>query len=170
MGDDRTSRSSPSAGKMREPSDHPVLGSAGREGTNQMLTFKHYTVAVHDLDEAVANHESRFGMEQTGDKAYNGIGKFDFVPMGYNGQTQLHLLQPREGEESPIAKLMSERANPFNPHGEGMYLMAYDCDDVDAFCAQIEANGGRVNRVPNATNAWVHPTASNFVLMEIFQK
>ncbi len=135
-----------------------------------MLTFKHYTVAVHDLDEAVANHQARFGMEPTGEKAYNGIGKFDFVPMGYNGETQLHLLQPREGEESPIAKLMSERVNPFNPHGEGMYLMAYDCDDVDAFCAQIEANGGKVNRAPGSTNAWVHPTSSNFVLMEIFQK
>jgi hypothetical protein len=134
-----------------------------------MLTVKHYTVAVHDLDEAIANHQARFGMEPTGEKAYNGIGKFDFVPMGYDGQTMLHLLQPREGEESPIAKLMLERVNPFNPHGEGMYLIAYDCDDVDAFAKQIEDGGGRVTRAPNSSNVWVHPTTSNFVLMEIFQ-
>ena len=133
-----------------------------------MLKFKHYTVAVHDLDAAVEDHKTRFGMESTGEKAFNDIGKFDFVPMGYDGETLLHLIQPREGEESPIAKLMLERVNEFNPHGEGMYLLAFEAPDVDAFCAQIEENGGRVNRMPGGGNAWVHPTASNFVLMEIF--
>ena len=135
-----------------------------------MLKFKHYTVAVHDLDQAVADHRARFGMEPTGEKAYNGIGQFDFVPIGYSGETILHLLQPRDGEESPIAKLMSERVNPFNTHGEGMYLMAFECDDVNEFCDKIEENGGKVNRAPGSTNAWVHPIASNFVLMELFQK
>ena len=133
-----------------------------------MIRFRHYTVAVHDLDEAVSNYESRFGMQKVGDRAFNRIGNFDFQPMGYNGETMLHLIQP-VSEESPISKLMKERVNPFNPHGEGIYLLGYDCDDVDAFCKQIEENGGRVNRAPNSTNAWVHPTASNFVLMELFQ-
>jgi len=135
-----------------------------------MITFRHYTVAVHDLDQAVADYEARFGMTPTGEKAFNNIGKFDFVPVGYNGQTVCHLLQPREGEGGPVEKLMLERVNAFNPHGEGIYLLGYDCDDVDAFCAQVEENGGRVNRMPGRDNAWVHPTASNFVLMEIFQK
>ena len=27
-----------------------------------MLTFKHYTVAVHDLDQAISDYEKRFGM------------------------------------------------------------------------------------------------------------
>ncbi len=133
-----------------------------------MISFRHYTVAVHDLDQAVADYGARFGMMPTGDRAFNTIGKFDFVPVGYEGNTVCHLIQPREGEESPIAKLMSERVNPFNPHGEGIYLLAYDCDDVDAFCQQVTDNGGRVNRMPGRGNAWVHPTASNFVLMEIF--
>ena len=43
----------------------------------------------------------------------------------------------------------------------------YDCDDVDAFCKQIEENGGRVTRIPGRDNAWVHPTSSNFIFMEI---
>jgi len=134
-----------------------------------MLTFKHYTVAVHDLDEAIANHEARFGMQKIGEQAFNGIGKFNFQAMGYDGKTLLHLICP-VSDESPIRKLMTERINPFNPHGEGMYLIAYDSDDVDGFCAQIEAEGGKVNRVPGTGNAWVHPTTSNFVLMEIFPK
>jgi hypothetical protein len=133
-----------------------------------MLRFKHYTVAVHDLDEAVANHQSRFGMAPVGERHHNRIGNFDAQPMGYGGEVTLHLIQPST-EDGPIAKLMKERVNPFNPHGEGIYLLAYDCDNVEAFCQQVEANGGRVNRAPNSSNAWVHPTASNFVLMELFQ-
>ena len=135
-----------------------------------MLTFKHYTVAVHDLDAAVQNYRQRFGMEPAGEQAFNRIGNFNYVPMGYNGQTVMHLISPAS-EESPIARLMKERVNAFNPHGEGIYLLAFDSPDVEAFTKQVEAGGGRVTRgAPGSTNVWVHPTASNFVLMEIFQE
>ena len=133
-----------------------------------MLSLKNYTVAVHDLDEAIENHSKRFGMQKVGDRGFNDVGKFDFQAMGYGDATLLLLCQPTD--ESPIAKLMSERQNGFNPHGEGMYLIAYEADDVDAFCSQVEENGGRVTRVPGAANAWGHPTSSNFVLMEILPK
>ncbi len=134
-----------------------------------LLKFKHYTVAVHDLDASVENYRARFGMEPTGEKALNRIGNFDFVPMGYAGQTMMHLICP-VSDESPIARLMKERVNGFNPHGEGTYLLAFETADVDAFSKQVEAAGGRVTRgAPGTTNVWVHPTASNFVLMEIFQ-
>jgi catechol 2,3-dioxygenase-like lactoylglutathione lyase family enzyme len=132
-----------------------------------MLRFKHYTVAVNDLDDAVANYRARFGMETIGEQAHNSIGNFLFQRMGYGGEVTMHLIRP-ENEESPIYRLMQERINDFNPHGEGIYLLAYESDDVDAFCAQVEAEGGKVNRLPGGGNAWVHPTASNFVLMEIF--
>lgn len=135
-----------------------------------MLTFKHYTVAVHDLDGSVENYRARFGMEPTGEKALNRIGNFDFVPMGYAGQTVMHLISPAS-DQSPIAKLMKERVNPFNPHGEGIYLLAFDSPDVEAFSKQVEEAGGRITRgAPGSTNVWVHPTASNFVLMEVFQQ
>ncbi len=134
-----------------------------------MLTFKHYTVAVHNLDDAVKDYETRFGMEKVGEPAFNGIGKFNFQPMGYDGKVMCHLINPVE-DDSPIRKLMTERINPFNPHGEGIYLLAYESDDVDAFCEKVLAEGGKVNRAPNAGNVWVHPTSSNFVLMEIFPK
>lgn len=133
-----------------------------------MLTFKHYTVAVHDLEGAVGNYRQRFGMEPTGEQAFNRIGNFNYVPMGYGGQTVMHLICPLS-EESPIARLMKERVNTFNPHGEGIYLLAFETADVEAFAQQVEGNGGRITRgAPDSTNVWVHPTASNFVLMEIF--
>jgi methylmalonyl-CoA/ethylmalonyl-CoA epimerase len=134
-----------------------------------VITFKHYTVAVHDLDEAIAHYESRFGMTKIGEKAHNPIGNFTYQPVGFNGQVMCHLICP-VSDESPIAKLMKERVNPFNPHGEGIYLLAYESDDTDGFVQQVIDNGGKVNRAPNGGNAWVHPTASNFVLMEIYPK
>lgn len=134
-----------------------------------MLTYRHYTVAVHDLDSAVENYRTRFGMEPAGAKGHNSIGNFEYVPMGYDGKTVILLISPVT-DDSPISRLMKERTNGFNPHGEGLYLLAFDTPDVEAFAQQVEAGGGRVTRgAPGSTTVWVHPTASNFVLMEVFQ-
>jgi len=134
-----------------------------------MLKFDHYTVAVHDLDQAIKEHETRFGMEKVGERSLNKIGNFNFQPMGFNGQQIMHLISPAS-EEGPVAKLMKDRATPFNPHGEGLYLLAWHTDDVAGFTANAEAGGARVNRVPNMPgNAWIHPTSANFVFHEIIQ-
>jgi predicted enzyme related to lactoylglutathione lyase len=132
-----------------------------------MLKFKHYTVAVHDLESAVESYEQRFGMGALGERAHNGIGNFDFVPMGYGDDVLLHLIQP-SSDDSPIHRLMQDRTNEFNPHGEGIYLLAFECDDPEAFAAQVEEAGGRVTKTGNSRNLWVHPMSSNFVLMELF--
>lgn len=131
-----------------------------------MLTIHHHNVAVHDLDEAIRDYASRFGMQTIGDRQHNSIGNFDAQAMGYGDRAIVRLITP-SAEDAPVAKFMKERANPLNPHGEGFYMVAYECDDVDAFCAQAEANGARVIRNPGATNAWIHPASSHFVFMEV---
>ena len=133
------------------------------------LTIHHYNTAVYDLDEAVKDYTARFGMEPIGGRQHNPIGRFDFQSMGYDGNLICRLITPAT-EDAPLARLMAERGGGPNPHGEGFYMLAYECDDVDAFCAQVEANGGRVNRAPGMKNAWVHPTASHFVFMEIVER
>jgi hypothetical protein len=131
-----------------------------------MLRVKYHTIAVHDLEEAVQNHKARFGMEALNEPSHNPIGNFRMVAMGYGGETVLNLISPVD-ENSPVSRLMKERVNPLNPHGEGMYQLVCEVDDPEAFAQQIEANGGRVTRVPNTEAVWVHPTSSNFVLMEL---
>ncbi len=133
-----------------------------------MLKFRHFTVAGHDLDEAVEGYHTRLGMEPTGERAHNNIGNFDFVPMGYEGETLVHLIMP-SSEDSPIYRLMQDRVNPLNPNGEGMYLLQFEAEDTEALAKRVEENGGRVNRAPNSSNVWVHPTSTNFVLMELVQ-
>ncbi len=134
-----------------------------------MLSIHHYNVAVHDLDEAVADYTSRFGMAIIGERAHNALGNFDYQALGFGDQVITRLITP-SSEESPVARLMKERSNALNPHGEGFYMVAFDCDDVAAFCDQVEATGGRVQRAPSGTNAWVHPTSSHFVFMEVVQR
>ncbi len=133
-----------------------------------MLSFKHFTVAVHDLDESVKNYQARLGLSIVNEKAHNNIGNFDFVVLGYEGKTFCHLICP-SSQESPIYRLMQDRVNPLNPHGEGIYLLAFEAPSTDEIAKQVEAGGGRVNRAPNSSNVWVHPTSTNFVLMELFE-
>ena len=132
-----------------------------------MLKFKHYTVAVQDLESSVQNYKDRFGMEALTEPTHNAIGNFDAVSMGFGGETVLQLIRV-SGEDSPLARLMKDRKNDLNPYGEGVYLMAFDSDDPEALAEQIESNGGRITRLPRGRNYFVHPTSSNFVLMEIF--
>jgi catechol 2,3-dioxygenase-like lactoylglutathione lyase family enzyme len=134
-----------------------------------VLSFKHFTVAVHDLDEAVTNYQARLGLKVVNEKAHNNIGNFDFVVLGYEGQTFCHLICP-SSEESPIYRLMQDRVNRLNPHGEGIYLLAFETPSTDEIAKQVEAGGGRVNRAPNTSNIWVHPLSTNFVLMELFER
>lgn len=132
-----------------------------------MLRVKFHTIAVHDLAEAVQNHQARFGMEPLAEPAHNSIGNFEFVPMGYAGEVLLHLISP-SSEDSPIYRLMQDRTNEFNPHGEGIYQLVCEADDPEALAQQVEAGGGRVTRAPGEGGPiWVHPTSSNFVLMEL---
>ncbi|MSQ36487.1 MAG: hypothetical protein EXR63_05050 [Dehalococcoidia bacterium] len=130
------------------------------------MRVKYFSVAVHDLDAAVVNYQARFGMQALDEKKENSIGRFHFVPMGYDGTAVLHLISPFT-EESPVHRLMKDRTNPLNPHGEGLYQLMMECDDPDAMAKQVEAGGGRITRLGEGGPAWVHPLSSNFVLMEL---
>jgi extradiol dioxygenase family protein len=132
-----------------------------------MLKLRHYTVAVHDLDSAVEHYKERFGMEAIGERRHNDIGNFDFVSMGYAGEMLMQLIEP-SADDTPLQRLMRDRVNEFNPHGEGIYIMGFETEDPAAFAEQVESGGGRITRIPNSSNVFVHPMSSNFVLMEIF--
>ncbi len=130
------------------------------------MRFKHYTIAVHDLESAVQNYKNLFGMDAITESQHNNIGNFDSVSMGYDEKTVLQLIQPSSAD-TPVARLMQDRINEFNPHGEGVYLLAFEADDPDQLAERIESHGGRITRIPGNTNFFVHPTSSNFGFMEI---
>ena len=134
-----------------------------------MMRFKHYTIAVNDLESAIQNYKKLFGMDALSDREHNNVGNFDAVSMGYEDTTILQLIEP-SSKDTPVARLMQDRTNEFNPHGEGVYLLAFEADDSEQIAQMIESNGGRITRIPGSTNFFVHPTSSNFGFMEIFPK
>jgi predicted enzyme related to lactoylglutathione lyase len=134
-----------------------------------MLEFKHYTIAVHNLESAVENYKNLFGMESVTETEHNDIGNFDSISMGYDGNTVLRLIES-SADDTAVARLMKSRANEFNPNGEGVYLLAFEADDTEGIAQRIESNGGRITRLPGRKNFFVHPTSSNFGFMEIMPK
>ena len=134
-----------------------------------MMRFKHYTIAVNDLESAVNNYKKIFGMSALSDRQHNNVGNFDAISMGYDDTTILQLIEP-SNDDTPVARLMQDRKNEFNPYGEGVYLLAFEADDSEQIAQMIESNGGRITRIPGSANFFVHPTSSNFGFMEIFPK
>ena len=136
---------------------------------SSLMTFTHYTIAVHNLESAVQNYKNLFGMEALSEREHNDIGNFDSVSMGYDGTAVLRLIES-SADDTPLARLMKSRENEFNPHGEGIYMLAFEADDPEAIAQRVESNGGRINRLEGRKNVFVHPTSSNFVFMEIVPK
>ena len=130
------------------------------------MRFKHYPIAVHDLESAVQNYKNLFGMDALTEPQHNNIVNFDSVSMGYDEKTVLQLIHPSSAD-TPVAPLMQDRINEFTPHGEGVYLLAFEADDPDQLAGRIESHGARITRIPGSTNFFVHPTSSNFGFMEI---
>ena len=72
-----------------------------------MLKFRHYTVAVHDLDSAVENYKQRFGMEAVGEQAFNRIG--NFFSGNPNSQQQVYqIAQQKIGTAARQSPLLAD--------------------------------------------------------------
>ncbi len=129
-------------------------------------TLSHCAVAVHDLDEAVADYERLFGLV-VGERGENQWGHFRWAQMGWAGEQAIQLIQP-ESDDTHVARVMKARADEKNPHGEGYYISVWTTPDPVALAAHIEASGGRViDRGDGSGVHWVHPSAAHGAFMEI---
>ena len=130
--------------------------------------LRYFSVAVADLEAAVKTYQDLFGLEQMRPINETRWG-FRATMMGNGDQSMIELLQPTD-PDSAAARFMRERSNPLNPHGEGLYLVSFEVDDLEQAIEQIRAAGGRVvteEASPNA--AWVHPLSTHYVLIELMQ-
>ncbi len=129
-------------------------------------TLSHCAVAVHDLDEAVADYGRLFGLV-VGERGENVWGHFRWAQMGWAGEQAIQLIQP-ESDDTHVARVMKARADEKNPHGEGYYISVWTTPDPVALAAHIEASGGRViDRGDGSGVHWVHPSAAHGAFMEI---
>jgi methylmalonyl-CoA/ethylmalonyl-CoA epimerase len=113
------------------------------------------SVVVRDLEAAIARYTSLFGLtvHRRGESKEFGF-KNAILPLGIG---HIELLQPTDPDKA-VGKFLAR-------HGEGVYLVGFECTDVPGAVAQLKGKGARVSARPDI--AWVHPGDAHGVFVEL---
>ena len=113
------------------------------------------SVVVRDLDAAVERYERLFGLmvHRRSDSKEFGF-KNAILPLG-NGH--IELLQPSDGSKA-VARFLER-------HGEGVYLVGFETEDVPGAVGHLKTEGARVDGRDGV--AWVHPSEANGLFVEL---
>lgn len=126
----------------------------------------HVVIAVHDLNEGIAQYEKTLGMKPSrlSDHPKEGF-KSAFYDLPGGGF--LELIQPTDAT-GPVAKGLAAR-------GEGVYLVALAVNDIAAEVAAMRERGVRLIGDPGpgqpiTGRVFVHPRETKGVLMQLVQR
>jgi methylmalonyl-CoA/ethylmalonyl-CoA epimerase len=114
------------------------------------------SVVVRDLDEAIARFTKLFGLRvhKRGESKEFGF-KNAILPTGIG---HIELLQPTDPAKA-VGRFLDK-------HGEGVYLVGFDCQDIPGAVAKLRADGVRVDS-PKQDIAWVHPREAHGLFVEL---
>ena len=133
-----------------------------------MLRLKYVGIAVTDINEAIKTYEQFFGMKQMTPLKQARWGFINCM-MGDGIDHQIELMQPVD-ENSALARFMRDNRGPGNEHGQGVYHVGWETDDLEATKRTVEGAGGRVTEVPGVSGVmWVHPLSLRNAFFEIEQ-
>jgi len=134
--------------------------------THMVQNIDHVVIAVHDLNEGMAQYEKTLGMKPSrlSDRPKEGF-KSAFYDLPGGGF--LELIQPTDAT-GPVAKGLAAR-------GEGVYLVALAVNDIAAEVAAMRARGVRLIGDPGpgqpiTGRVFVHPRETKGVLMQLVQR
>src|SRR6266852_5775445 len=114
------------------------------------------TVVVRDLDAAVERFSRLFGLEVHHRAESKEFGfKNAILPTGIG---HIELLQPTDPDKA-VGRFLAK-------HGEGVYLVGAECQDVPGAVAKLRADGARVDS-PRPDIAWVHPREAHGLFVEL---
>ena len=110
-------------------------------------------VAVENLQEGAELYERLFGLTRlTGVEERPGWGLARIL-LGNGQESLVELIAPTR-EDSALARFLRGR-------GEGLYLLAFQVDDLEAALAELQQKGARTigpeDAEPGIRIAWVHP-------------
>ena len=114
------------------------------------------SVVVRDLEEAIARFTKLFGLSvhRRGESKEFGF-KNAILPTGIG---HIELLQPTDPDK-PVGRFLDR-------HGEGVYLVGFECPDVPGSVARLRGEGVRVDS-PKPDLAWVHPRETHGLFVEL---
>ena len=126
----------------------------------------HVSIAVNDLDAAIAWYEKAFGATVEHREVVESDGVAEALLRVADSYIQL--LTPTR-DDSPVAKYLAKR-------GEGLHHVGYRVADCGVALEAVKAAGGRViDQVPRpgsrgTTVAFVHPATSFGTLIELVEE
>jgi methylmalonyl-CoA/ethylmalonyl-CoA epimerase len=114
------------------------------------------SVVVRDLDEAIARFTKLYGLRvhHRGESKEFGF-KNAILPTGIG---HIELLQPTDPNKA-VGRFLEK-------HGEGVYLVGFECADIPGSVATLRGEGVRVDN-PKPDIAWVHPRESHGLFVEL---
>ena len=129
------------------------------------MKINHLGIATKNIDEALKFWEGALGLENVHTEIVEDQKvKVAMLPIG---ESRIELLEPTS-DDSPISKFLEKR-------GGGVHHIAVEVDDIEASLAKLKAQGMRlIDETPRIGAegylvAFVHPSASNGVLLELVQ-
>lgn len=116
------------------------------------------SVVVRDLEAAVKRFGNLYGLEVNSRSESAEFGfKNAILPLG---KGHIELMQPTDPTKA-VARYLEK-------HGEGVYLVGFDVENVPDRVRRLREQGVRVAQpTPDAPLAWVHPSESHGVFVEM---
>src|SRR5262245_36961404 len=115
------------------------------------------SVVVRDIEAAIERYARLFGLRvhHRGESKEFGF-KNAILPTGIG---HIELLQPTDPDK-PVGRFLAR-------HGEGVYLVGFECADVPGSVAHLKKEGAHVDHRPDKDIAWVHPRDAHGLFVEL---
>ena len=128
--------------------------------------IRYFSVAVTDIDEGIKLYQDMFGLKQMTPIREERWG-FRSIMMGDGQKPFIEIIEPMN-PDSALARFMKESARPQNPHGEGVYVIGVEVDNLEETIKNIRDLGGKVTQEPDSPDAaWVHPLTTRYAFIEL---
>jgi methylmalonyl-CoA/ethylmalonyl-CoA epimerase len=129
------------------------------------MKINHLGIATKGIDEALKFWGNALGLENVHTETVEDQKvRVAMLPLG---ESRVELLEPTS-DDSPISKFLEKR-------GGGIHHIAIEVDNIEASLAKLKAQGMRlIDQTPRigaegCLVAFVHPSASGGVLLELVQ-
>src|SRR3954470_12274030 len=134
-------------------------------GSDKIMKINHLGIATKGIDEALKFWSDALGLETVHTEVVEDQKvRVAMLPIG---ESRVELLEPTS-DDSPISKFLEKR-------GGGIHHIAVEVEDIEAALEKLRSQGMRlIDESPRAGAegclvAFVHPAASNGVLLELVQ-
>ena len=124
-------------------------------------------LAVNNLKETMKDYEEKLGFKalpRGGDAPQLGI-RNGFLQFG---DMIVEVIEPLTAGQGPVAKFLETR-------GEGIYMMAWEVDDIDKAIKELQAKGVRLVNADAESRkkglmTFVHPKSAHGIMVELVEK